>query len=425
MIEIVNERSLEKSEVDRLPKNFRQIGEKNDYQRIYIEDYVYTYLKQTADEMKEEQRVLILYGKKEIIDYQSTWFVNGVLQTDTEPFFNSSLIDEHNWQKINVCAAKYFPGLSVLGWCVIGQEAYENYEREIELTWKEFFREDQKLFLYIEKNEHVEELYLFENGQPIKQNGFYIYYEKNDFMQNYMLKSQGIREDYVKEEVETETGNDQAARQFRSLLQEKKEEIHRRRTNSFLYGISSVLVMVILIIGITMLNNYEKMEKMENTLNTISNQVEDGFAKSEQVTDKSVKIKKEMVNFDESIDKMKGEKTTKEIGEKTISDIGNQNEFTDVVECNNGVSDNTLEQSSNQLQETDEKTLEQEENSENKSVDKPQEKQPMEYQIAKGDTLVKICVRFYGDETRLKEICELNHIEDKDKILYGQKILLP
>lgn len=425
MIEIVNERSLEKSEVERLPKNFRQIGEKNDYQRIYIEDYVYTYLKQTADEMKEEQRVLILYGKKEIIDYQSTWFVNGVLQTDTEPFFNSSLIDEHNWQKINVCAAKYFPGLSVLGWCVIGQEAYENYEREIELTWKEFFREDQKLFLYIEKNEHVEELYLFENGQPIKQNGFYIYYEKNDFMQNYMLKSQGIREDYVKEEVETETGNDQAARQFRSLLQEKKEEIHRRRTNSFLYGISSVLVMVILIIGITMLNNYEKMEKMENTLNTISNQVEDGFAKSEQVTDKSVKIKKEIVNSDESIDKMKGEKTTKEIGEKTISDIGNQNEFTDVVECNNGVSNNTLEQSSNQLQETDEKSLEQEENSENKSVDRPQEKQPMEYQIAKGDTLVKICVRFYGDETRLKEICELNHIEDKDKILYGQKILLP
>lgn len=425
MIEIVNERSLEKSEVDRLPKNFRQIGEKNDYQRIYIEDYVYTYLKQTADEMKEEQRVLILYGKKEIIDYQSTWFVNGVLQTDTEPFFNNSLIDEHNWQKINVCAAKYFPGLSVLGWCVIGQEAYENYEREIELTWKEFFREDQKLFLYIEKNEHVEELYLFENGQPIKQNGFYIYYEKNDFMQNYMLKSQGIREDYVKEEVETETGNDQAARQFRSLLQEKKEEIYRRRTNSFLYGISSVLVMVILIIGITMLNNYEKMEKMENTLNTISNQVEDGFAKSEQVTDKSVKIKKEIVNSDESIDKMKGEKTTKEIGEKTISDIGNQNEFTDVVECNNGVSNNTLEQSSNQLQETDEKSLEQEENSENKSVDKPQEKQPMEYQIAKGDTLVKICVRFYGDETRLKEICELNHIEDKDKILYGQKILLP
>ena len=47
------------------------------------------------------------------------------------------------------------------------------------------------------------------------------------------------------------------------------------------------------------------------------------------------------------------------------------------------------------------------------------------YEVAKGDTLYGICVRFYGNLHRAKEICELNHIEDMNNILYGQKILLP
>ena len=47
------------------------------------------------------------------------------------------------------------------------------------------------------------------------------------------------------------------------------------------------------------------------------------------------------------------------------------------------------------------------------------------YTVAKGDTLYGICVRFYGNLHRAKEICELNNIEDMNNILYGQKILLP
>lgn len=47
------------------------------------------------------------------------------------------------------------------------------------------------------------------------------------------------------------------------------------------------------------------------------------------------------------------------------------------------------------------------------------------YKIEKGDTLCNISIRLYGDASKVKEICEINKIEDPDNIKYGQKIILP
>ena len=47
------------------------------------------------------------------------------------------------------------------------------------------------------------------------------------------------------------------------------------------------------------------------------------------------------------------------------------------------------------------------------------------YVIQKGDTLLDICRKKYGTVGRVKEICELNGIENADDIKMGQIILLP
>ena len=47
------------------------------------------------------------------------------------------------------------------------------------------------------------------------------------------------------------------------------------------------------------------------------------------------------------------------------------------------------------------------------------------YEIEKGDTLYTISREIYGDLSKVQQICELNHIEDPDNISYGQKIILP
>lgn len=47
------------------------------------------------------------------------------------------------------------------------------------------------------------------------------------------------------------------------------------------------------------------------------------------------------------------------------------------------------------------------------------------YEVERGDTLYMISEEIYGDASKVKEICELNHISDPDNIHYGQKIILP
>lgn len=47
------------------------------------------------------------------------------------------------------------------------------------------------------------------------------------------------------------------------------------------------------------------------------------------------------------------------------------------------------------------------------------------YIIQQGDTLTKISIKNYGNAKRVKEICELNQIQENDLIYPGQTILLP
>ena len=47
------------------------------------------------------------------------------------------------------------------------------------------------------------------------------------------------------------------------------------------------------------------------------------------------------------------------------------------------------------------------------------------YVVQKGDTLIGICIRKYGSDARVQEICSLNNIKNPDDIKVGEKIFLP
>ena len=50
---------------------------------------------------------------------------------------------------------------------------------------------------------------------------------------------------------------------------------------------------------------------------------------------------------------------------------------------------------------------------------------PESYQVQKGDSLIAISRRFYGTDEKVIEICRLNNIKDPNQIHPGQNILLP
>ena len=56
---------------------------------------------------------------------------------------------------------------------------------------------------------------------------------------------------------------------------------------------------------------------------------------------------------------------------------------------------------------------------------KEQKKMYEEYVVKNGDTLAGICNEKYGSLIKMKEICNINNINNADYIAPGQKLYLP
>lgn len=452
-----------------LPKNIRQIGQATGNQKIYLEDYVITYLRQILTP-EENMRVMILYGHKEMIEDELYWFVNGAVEAQHDFFMEKTIIDEESWKKVNEMAEKFFPDLTVMGWAITREDSTEDLEEQIMRTQRQFFRPDQKLYFEYITSDKTEALYLHEKGKRNMLSGYYIYYERNECMQNYMVSLR------TRERHPEEMNADHAARQFREVCQEKKQDLHKKRSSAFATCVSLLLVMAILVIGITMLNNYEKMQSMERVLYQISGKMDDAteatadadaaqdqavqdalLAENTQTADQMAETTadaQDMSQMADSAEAMQAtgadaaaEQADPAMAEQTTDGqtAGNENATaanrTDDGQAGGGQAEdpNTTTESSNKsdadIAPAADENAAGSDVTENSSADASQPaaettaqasaSQETVYMIKQGDTLAKICMQYYGSLSKMGEVCERNQIEDKDSIYYGQKIVLP
>lgn len=388
MIEVVKE--------GKTPKNIRQIGQVSGNQKVYLEDYVITYLKQPPSP-EENLKVVILYGKKEMMEDELCWFVNGAVSAEKDFFMDKTVIDQESWQRVNEMAGRFFPEQTVLGWAIVSHEPTTEMEEQILRTQKQFFRPDQKLYFEYNVDEKEEYIYLYEKGKMRQQSGYYIYYERNESMQNYMVSLRAAERH--PEEFEA----DRAAHQFRERTSEKKQEIHRRKSVALSTCLSLMLMLVIMVIGIAMLNNYEKMQNMEQVLYQISGKIDQNAEEVAEINvPEEVPAVQEYVEIEEPAPLVSKEELNREepdAAEDESPGEGNTEEVTE--EEPEEVAEEVVEEVSTEIV------------------------QQTEYVIQKGDTLAKICMKYYGDISNIDRICEMNGIKNKDNILYGQKIILP
>ena len=273
----------------RRPKNIKQIGDVSSNRKIYIEDYAFTYINSVAYQTPEDEQAGVLLGEVQKSDEEKCLFIKGVIRAKTPENETKQgiVFNEKIWEKIYAEIEKFFPDLEVVGWFAampgITQERFL-YLKKLHM---DNFSGGMKTMYLVNTCDKEENFYLYENGELKKQKGYVCFYERNYEMQEYMLER---RERKPIESPE----KDKVMKSIRSIIQEKEEMRQRRKNSVFLYGISSFMAVVVLVIGINLLNSYEKMKKFDTSLLNIALEISNisEKEKSIQTSDNSVSVNK-------------------------------------------------------------------------------------------------------------------------------------
>ena len=145
MIEIVRENGsvADKREI---PVNLRPVGDPKGNEKIYIEDYIETFIKQIA--MKDDKaKVLILYGENRQEEEMLHHYVCGALLADDVVEDDKILFKDSIWSEINRKAGHFFPNLQVMGWVYIRYDLADFAQGRVQYTHNQSFRKDQNIYI--------------------------------------------------------------------------------------------------------------------------------------------------------------------------------------------------------------------------------------------------------------------------------------
>lgn len=382
-------------------------GEKDEKYQLYVEDYVMSYLKKQGS--VQRNRKIFFFGKKEL--REKKYYIYGAgLQRQISHF--------------------------------------TQYEKLHEITCR--YVMDMPVFSIQEKNKTHE------------LTGYYIFYQSNEAMQNYMIElrkeqEQGEKQPQTEfsqtgrgeiEDRQTERAANTEQRIYdikKQRLQEKEQEkkdttkqdkrasyIQKPKGGLIAIQLTAVFIILAAII-INTTNSYGKLEELNQAA------VEVFFAiENEDVAETNTSIE-ESVAIDDSAEPEQAEEVVQmegttlyltELDEHVVEEnaaiVDKETEDKDTETTIEATRTESIEEVKTEGAETvDEAVTEVAAIEDTGSTEAVARDFAQYYQIEKGDTLYTISQKVYGNTSKVEEICELNQINDPDNIKYGQKILLP
>lgn len=440
MIEIIQQtvKTEENLEI-KLPKNIRQIGNPEKDFRIYMEDYVYTYLHPAqihGIEIGILPRLLILVGEINHFSDRSCAFISGAIQVENrECPERAPELNEKTWRRIHKEMQRYFDKCEIVGWVLdIPGNALE-VTVEMENIHRRNFVNQFQFFFLMDSREREEAFYTWKNGRLARKEGYFIYYEKNPQMQEYMISR---REELYGDKAPNEEVEDRAAKHYRAMMMEKKKAY--KRGAGILSYLSSVLTVVALCsVSVILLKNIKRMDHMEQTISvmsmTMESTEEEKPNKENRVAVETVKGRILPVDEKASAEESSpdGEGTQKEIQEEAAApENGNLSEETNVNAQEapaEGERKKQKQKEREQKEQGSEEPAEEETSvpeTEASAEETTDNYQKQGYYIVKeGDSLRRISYSVYQNYAMIEQICEVNGIENQDSIYIGQKIILP
>lgn len=385
----------------KLPKNIRQIGERDQIVKLYVEDYVNTYLRRLYPTGGQDLRIGLLLGSTEEYDGVSYVFIDGAMEMDgvTE---DGEKVDfhEHAWKKAYENLEQMFPKRTVQGWFLCGAPGCQlsplNYWRQ----HSQYFPGKNKLMYLNSGLEGEEALYIASEDGFYKLRGYNIYYERNQMMQDYMISRRDIRR------VDADVDN-KIVRDFRIKLGERKDKIQTEKNLVGALGtLCSILAVTVMAGGIVMFNNYSKMREMESVIASV-------YPKGiNQWQDYSIESDEPQIIVKQGEDVVKETLAPMTEEGQTQTEEGQETSVQETVPAGEAKAETTEIPTIDQAEE------------QAAAIGESIAKQSL-YEVEDGETLYDICLKKYHSLSKLEEICELNGLEDENKIIAGQKLILP
>lgn len=139
-----------------LPKNLIQMGKPDRIHKIFVEDYIISYIKEWNRESDGQPAGIALYGQAYKESNYKYYFMYGASRIEgldrRGPYLSQS-----DREEINNVGSRYFEEYSFLGWCIVREELPET-------------------------------IFLDTRGKAIEVNGYACFFEKNESMLNFMLE---------------------------------------------------------------------------------------------------------------------------------------------------------------------------------------------------------------------------------------------
>ena len=423
-----------------IPKNVRQIGNVSDSPKIYVEDYVDTFFAQLSDKYRNDpQKPLgaFLIGDFQTYEGEDYVYIYGAIQMQELRVSGMEyLIDDETWKRAYEECKQFFEDGELIGWFVVRDDAEKAPGNSTVKLHKKSFPKKNTVFIICDPQEKEETYYVHKMNDLMEIGGHYTYYEKNPCMQDYMISSRKKNG-----AVQTEVVEDKAAQNFRDLARKQGRRTRQKHQGNFVYAMSVGLVLVLVIMGVAMLNNFNKIRKAQNqieevagTINTVKDT--DNSGSSNESNDPNGG------QADGSEDGTADENTGAENENSTAGDDADQgktdsatNQNTD-TEKSNSASDKKAEgDDGTSKNDTDGDASTNSSQAKNSPSDEVVEASAVPssstngsdgvYVVEKGDTLAIISKKMYGDVTHVDAICRMNGLSNGNLIYIGQKLILP
>lgn len=398
-----------------IPVNTRTIGAPEGIYILYLEDYVHTFIKKIVSNKKIVEDDLRKSAEYKIeTNVSSNIALYGNILEEGGRYriiISGAATFDGNRDKIQQLNDTYFPSCTYIGMANASQNKDQGLRLELTLRSTKVILDD-----------------------------FYIYYDQNEEMQNYLVEWNNSRQNGIhkivlsptEQDTHNRTPRNDAARLGRIAQSYNREEAKV----SFMWNVMNLLclgfVVCVMAYGIISINNYNKMQSMQASIDyCIAFITKNSVFHNNSSTDADMTQAIPTMQQAISTENITSEKEMAETAKENHTDIQEEKEQVQKSTANQETSpaqENTVQQEQVSQDISAQESLPQdpiEQTAQDTSAQSAQDSIPQYYVVRKGDTLQTICFNVYGDYSHVEEICRWNNIENPDNILYGQKLLLP